>query len=83
MAEFIVMPKLGFDMREAVLNSWLKKVGDPVTKGEIIAEIESDKATLELEAQATGTLLHLLAESGDVMAIGANLAIVGRYFRHG
>lgn len=77
MAEFIVMPKLGFDMREAVLNNWLKKVGDPITKGEIIAEIESDKATLELEAQATGTLLHLLAEAGDVMPIGANLAIVG------
>ena len=77
MAEFIVMPKLGFDMREAVLNSWLKKVGDPITKGEIVAEIESDKATLELESQATGTLLHLLAEAGDVMAIGANLAIVG------
>ena len=37
MAEFIVMPKLGFDMREAVLNSWLKKVGDPITKGEIVA----------------------------------------------
>jgi pyruvate dehydrogenase E2 component (dihydrolipoamide acetyltransferase) len=77
MAEFIVMPKLGFDMREAVLNNWLKKVGDSITKGEIIAEIESDKATLELEAQAGGTLLHLLAESGDVMPIGANLAIVG------
>lgn len=77
MAEFIVMPKLGFDMREAVLNSWLKKVGDPIEKGEIVAEIESDKATLELEAQTSGTLLHLLAESGDVMPIGANLAIVG------
>ena len=77
MAEFIVMPKLGFDMREAVLNSWLKNVGDAIEKGEIVAEIESDKATLELEAQTSGTLLHLLAESGDVMPIGANLAIVG------
>lgn len=77
MAEFIVMPKLGFDMREAVLNSWLKKVGDPVEKGEIIAEIESDKATLELEAQAGGTLLHLMAEAGDVVPVGGNLAIVG------
>ncbi len=77
MAEFIVMPKLGFDMREAVLNNWLKKVGDSIEKGEIVAEIESDKATLELEAQVTGTLLHLLAEAGDVMPIGANLAIVG------
>ncbi|MCB9421570.1 MAG: 2-oxo acid dehydrogenase subunit E2 [Ardenticatenaceae bacterium] len=77
MAEFIVMPKLGFDMREAVLNRWLKKIGDSIEKGEIIAEIESDKATLELEAQASGMLLHLLAEAGEVMPIGANLAIVG------
>jgi pyruvate dehydrogenase E2 component (dihydrolipoamide acetyltransferase) len=77
MAEFIVMPKLGFDMREAVLNNWLKKVGDPVEKGEIIAEIESDKATLELEAQAGGTLLHRMAEAGDVVPVGGNLAIVG------
>jgi pyruvate dehydrogenase E2 component (dihydrolipoamide acetyltransferase) len=77
MAEFIVMPKLGFDMREAVLNSWLKEVGDTVNKGEVIAEIESDKATLELEAQASGVLLKLLAQPGEVMAIGANLAIVG------
>ncbi len=46
MAEFIVMPKLGFDMREGVLNQWLKSVGDTVNRGEVIAEIESDKATL-------------------------------------
>ncbi len=77
MAEFIVMPKLGFDMREAVLNNWLKNVGDQIEKGEIVAEIESDKATLELEAQVSGTLLHLLAEAGDVVPVGANLAIVG------
>ncbi len=77
MAEFIVMPKLGFDMREAVLNNWLKAVGEPVTKGEVIAEIESDKATLELEAQAGGVLLRLLADAGDVVPVGANLAIVG------
>lgn len=77
MAEYIVMPKLGFDMREGVLNNWLKKIGEPVEKGEIIAEIESDKATLELEAQVSGTLLHLMADPGDVVPVGANLAIVG------
>lgn len=77
MAEFIVMPKLGFDMREAVLNNWLKNVGEPIEKGEIVAEIESDKATLELEAQVSGVLLHLLADAGDVVAVGGNLAIVG------
>lgn len=77
MAEFIVMPKLGFDMREGVLVSWSRDIGDKIEKGEIIAEIESDKATLELEAQAGGTLLKLLANEGDVVPIGGNLAIVG------
>lgn len=77
MADYIVMPKLGFDMREGVLNTWLKSVGDSVSKGEIVAEIESDKATLELESQVAGTLLHLLHEPGDVVPVGANLAIVG------
>ena len=78
MAEYIVMPKLGFDMREGVLNNWLKKVGESINKGEVVAEIESDKATLELEAQVAGTLLHLLHGPGDVVPIGANLAIVGQ-----
>jgi pyruvate dehydrogenase E2 component (dihydrolipoamide acetyltransferase) len=77
MADYIVMPKLGFDMREGVLNTWLKQVGEPVTKGEVVAEIESDKATLELEAQVGGTLLYLLHNPGDVVPVGANMAIVG------
>lgn len=77
MAEYIVMPKLGFDMREAVLVSWNKAIGDKVEKGEVVAEIESDKATLELESQATGTLLKFLATDGDVVPVGDNLAIVG------
>lgn len=78
MAEYIVMPKLGFDMREGVLNRWLKEVGDAIHKGEVVAEIESDKATLELEAQVEGTLLAFLEEPGSVVPIGANLAIVGQ-----
>lgn len=77
MAEFIVMPKLGFDMREAELVSWLKEEGDSVEKGEVVAEIESDKATLELEAQAGGTLLKKLEQEGAIVPVGANIAIVG------
>lgn len=77
MAEYIVMPKLGFDMREGVLNNWLKAIGDQIEKGDVVAEIESDKATLELESQVSGTLLVLLEEAGTVVPIGANLAIVG------
>ncbi|MBP6803294.1 MAG: 2-oxo acid dehydrogenase subunit E2 [Chloroflexi bacterium] len=77
MAEFIVMPKLGFDMREAVLVSWLKGIGEQVTKGEVVAEIESDKATLELEALVTGTVLKQLVNEGAVVPVGAKMAIVG------
>jgi pyruvate dehydrogenase E2 component (dihydrolipoamide acetyltransferase) len=77
MAEYVVMPKLGFDMREGVLNQWVISIGDPVSRGEVIAEIESDKATLELESQVEGTLLHVLQESGAIVPVGENLAIVG------
>jgi len=77
MAEYIVMPKLGFDMREGVLVRWLKEIGEAVSKGDIVAEIESDKATLELESQVSGTLLKRMGEAGDVIAVGANLAVVG------
>lgn len=77
MADYIVMPKLGFDMREGVLNTWLKEVGEEVQKGDVVAEIESDKATLELESQVSGVLLKYLAEAGDVVPVGANVAIVG------
>ncbi len=78
MADYIVMPKLGFDMREGVLNNWLKQVGDTVNRGDVVAEIESDKATLELEAQVAGVLLQTLHGPGDVVPVGANLAIVGQ-----
>lgn len=77
MAEYIIMPKLGFDMREGVLVSWLKDIGDEVNKGDVVAEIESDKATLELESQVSGVLLKKLEEEGAVVPIGANLAVVG------
>ncbi len=77
MAEFIVMPKLGFDMQEAVLNNWLKEIGDPISRGEVVAEIESDKATLELESQADGVLLHTIESAGAIVPVGANLAIIG------
>lgn len=78
MAEYIVMPKLGFDMREGVLNNWVKQVGEMVNRGDVVAEIESDKATLELEAQVAGVLLKTLHGPGDVVPVGANLAIVGQ-----
>lgn len=78
MAEVINMPKLGFDMREGQLINWLKQPGDAVERGDVIAEIESDKATVEVEAYASGTILELLVEAGDWVPIGAPIAVVGQ-----
>ena len=77
MAETIQMPKLGFDMAEGTLVNWLKQVGDSVGKGDVIAEIETDKATIEIEASVSGTVLKLLAEPGTVVPVGADIAVVG------
>ncbi|MDJ0756916.1 MAG: dihydrolipoamide acetyltransferase family protein [Ardenticatenaceae bacterium] len=77
MAEYIVMPKLGFDMREGEFVTWHKEIGEMVNKGDVVAEIESDKATLELEAQVSGILLATMAEGGDLVEVGSNVAIVG------
>ncbi len=77
MAELINMPKLGFDMQEGQLVGWLKQAGDSITEGDVIAEIESDKATIEVEVFQQGTLLELLASEGDWVPVGAPIAIVG------
>jgi pyruvate dehydrogenase E2 component (dihydrolipoamide acetyltransferase) len=77
MAEFIVMPKMGFDMREGEFNGWVKNIGDVVNRGDVVAEIESDKATLELETQVSGVLLATLVKPGDIVAVGENVGIVG------
>lgn len=77
MAETLTMPKLGFDMAEGTLVNWTKAVGDTINKGDVIAEIETDKATIEIEAQHGGTLLQFLAEPGEVVAVGAPIAYVG------
>ncbi|KAA3663027.1 MAG: 2-oxo acid dehydrogenase subunit E2 [Chloroflexi bacterium] len=77
MAEFIKMPTLGFDMEEGTMGTWLKNVGDPVKKGDVLAEIESDKVTQELQARAEGVLLVHLANPGDLIPVGASLGIIG------
>jgi pyruvate dehydrogenase E2 component (dihydrolipoamide acetyltransferase) len=77
MAELINMPKLGFDMKEGQLVKWLIKPGDEIKTGQIVAEIESDKATVEVEAYTAGTVLDLLAKEGDWVPIGAPVAVVG------
>jgi len=78
MAELVNMPKLGFDMREGQLVRWQKKVGDAVRKGDALADIESDKATIEVESYVEGVLLQHLVSEGDWVPIGAPIAVVGQ-----
>ena len=77
MAEYIKMPTLGFDMEEGTMGNWLKEVGDPVSKGDVLAEIESDKVTQELQAREEGVLLAIFTKQGDNIPVGANLGVIG------
>jgi len=77
MATEIIMPNLGFDTQAARLIEWLKQPGDAVKKGDLIAVIESDKANVELESVASGTLLEQLAAAGAEVPVGAVIARIG------
>jgi pyruvate dehydrogenase E2 component (dihydrolipoamide acetyltransferase) len=77
MAEVILMPRLSDTMTEGVIAAWHKKVGDPVKKGELLAEIETDKATMELESYKEGTLLHVGGDKGAKINVDDLLAIIG------
>jgi pyruvate dehydrogenase E2 component (dihydrolipoamide acetyltransferase) len=77
MAETITMPKLGFDMQEGTLVRWVKNEGESVAKGDVLAEIETDKATVEVESTASGVVRKLLVGQGAVVPIGAAIAVVG------
>ena len=77
MAETISMPKLGFDMAEGTLVRWVKNEGENVNKGDVLAEIETDKATVEVESSASGVVRKLRVEAGSVVPIGDPIAIVG------
>jgi pyruvate dehydrogenase E2 component (dihydrolipoamide acetyltransferase) len=78
MAEIIKMPKMSDTMTEGVIASWLKKVGDKVKSGDILAEVETDKATMELENYEDGTLLHIGPKEGEAVPVDGLLAIVGK-----
>lgn len=77
MAETINMPKLGFDMAEGTLVRWVKKVGEKINKGEVLAEIETDKATVEVESPASGIVRKLLVDEGSVVPVNSPIAMVG------
>jgi pyruvate dehydrogenase E2 component (dihydrolipoamide acetyltransferase) len=78
MAEVIRMPKMSDTMEEGVIASWLKKVGDKVSAGDILAEVETDKATMELEAFEDGVLLHIGVQAGDSVPVDGVIAIIGK-----
>ncbi|MCI7301797.1 MAG: dihydrolipoamide acetyltransferase family protein [Clostridiales Family XIII bacterium] len=77
MANFINMPRLGLTMTEGVIAKWAKKEGDSIVKGEIIAEIESDKSVVPYESPETGVILKLLANEMDTLACNDPIAIIG------
>ena len=77
MEEVVLMPRLSDTMEEGVIASWHKNVGDPVKKGEVLAEIETDKATMELESYKNGTLLHIGAQKGEKIPVNGLLCIIG------
>ena len=78
MAEIIKMPKMSDTMTEGTIAAWLKKVGDKVKSGDILAEVETDKATMELENYEDGTLLYIGPKTGEAVPVDGILAIVGK-----
>ena len=75
--EIITMPRLSDTMEEGTVATWLKKVGDKVEEGDILAEIETDKATMEFESFYNGTLLHVGIQEGESAPVDSVLAIIG------
>ncbi len=76
-AEIVLMPKMSDTMAEGIIAAWHKKVGDAVKSGELLAEIETDKATMEYESYNTGTLLYIGAKEKEPVAVNGVLAIIG------
>ena len=70
----IEMPKLGYDMETGTVSGWLKRVGDVIARGDVIAEIETDKATVEMEATASGTLAEIVHDAGAEVPVGQPIA---------
>ncbi|MBT7817350.1 MAG: pyruvate dehydrogenase, partial [Polaribacter sp.] len=77
MATIINMPRLSDTMEEGVVAKWLKNVGDKIEEGDILAEIETDKATMEFESFHEGTLLYIGVQEGETSPVDVLLAIIG------
>src|SRR5687767_1243216 len=78
MAEVIRMPRMSDTMTEGVIVQWLKKVGDALKIGDVMAEVETDKATMDLESPAEGSLLHIGIEAGQAVPIDGIIAVIGK-----
>jgi len=78
MAETVIMPKLGFDMAEGTLVRWVANEGDVIAKGQVLAEIETDKATVEVESGFEGSLLQHLVNQGDIVPVNTPIALIGQ-----
>ena len=77
MAEIVKMPKMSDTMEEGVIASWLKKVGDEIRSGDILAEVDTDKATMELESYDDGVLLHIGIKDGESVPVNGIIAVIG------
>ena len=77
MSEELTMPRLSDTMEEGRIGRWLKREGDSFREGDVIAEIETDKATMEFQAYDDGTVLRIIVDDGETAALGAPIAIVG------
>lgn len=77
MAQVITMPRLSDTMTDGTVATWIKKVGDKINEGDILAEIETDKATMEFESFYSGTLLHIGIQEGETAPVDSVLAIIG------
>jgi pyruvate dehydrogenase E2 component (dihydrolipoamide acetyltransferase) len=77
MAEIVIMPKLGFDMAEGTLVRWVASEGERVEKGAVLAEIETDKATVEVESTYAGVVRHYLVDEDSIVPVGDPIAVIG------
>src|SRR5947207_5759400 len=73
----IFMPRLSDTMQEGTITRWLKKAGDTVKKGDIVAEVETDKANMEVEAYENGVIEQIVVQEGEAAPIGQTIAILG------
>jgi pyruvate/2-oxoglutarate dehydrogenase complex dihydrolipoamide acyltransferase (E2) component len=72
----VAMPNLGYDMEQGTVARWFKAVGDRVERGEPLAEIETDKAAMDMEALVTGTLVEIVSAPGSEVAVGVTIAYI-------